>query len=289
MALPEIWAFGLRNPWRFSFDPLNGALIIGDVGQGAWEEIDYQPPGRGGLNYGWRNYEGSHVYDDSVAPAYGPLTFPIVEYDHSTADRSPAGSSVRATSFVHYTRDRYFYADSSDGKVWSVHLTTDPSGNVTASDRLEHTAELSGGGLSVGNVSSFAIAGQDNNLYMVLYDSGTIVRVQAGAGQTLRYGTHYTRSDRSDLAVYRPGSGEWFISGVGTTVWGLRGDIPVWVPPGTASIASPCSGRPPARGTSPISRPLPGALQATFLSPDATALVFRAASRCSDPRPARGT
>ena len=63
-TLPEIWSFGLRNPWRFSFDPPahggTGALVIGDVGQGAWEEVDYEPAGRGGRNYGWRNREGAH-------------------------------------------------------------------------------------------------------------------------------------------------------------------------------------------------------------------------------------
>ena len=59
---PEIWSFGLRNPWRYSFDDParggTGALVIGDVGQNAWEEIDYEPAGRGGRNYGWRNREG---------------------------------------------------------------------------------------------------------------------------------------------------------------------------------------------------------------------------------------
>ena len=59
----EIWALGLRNPWRFSFDRQTGDLLIGDVGQGLWEEIDYQPAGVGGLNYGWRCYEGTHSYN----------------------------------------------------------------------------------------------------------------------------------------------------------------------------------------------------------------------------------
>ena len=61
-ARPEIWSFGLRNPWRYSFDDPSrggtGALLLGDVGQNAWEEVDYEPAGRGGRNYGWRNREG---------------------------------------------------------------------------------------------------------------------------------------------------------------------------------------------------------------------------------------
>ena len=64
-GLPEIWAFGLRNPWRFSFDRGTGDLYIGDVGQGAWEEIDRQPAdSRGGENYGWNSYEATHCFSD---------------------------------------------------------------------------------------------------------------------------------------------------------------------------------------------------------------------------------
>ena len=88
-ARPEIWAFGLRNPWRFSFDDPafggTGAMFIGDVGQAAWEEVDYQPPGVGGRNYGWRNREGAHPNPNPLnggnrAAAYLPLIDPIIEY-----------------------------------------------------------------------------------------------------------------------------------------------------------------------------------------------------------------
>ena len=81
-AYGEIWSFGLRNPWKYSFDdPAHGgtgALIIADVGQGSWEEIDYEPAGRGGRNYGWRNREGSHNNILTLPPAYQPLVDPIV-------------------------------------------------------------------------------------------------------------------------------------------------------------------------------------------------------------------
>ena len=86
-ARPEIWAFGLRNPWRYSFDDParggTGALVIGDVGQNRFEEIDYEPANRGGRNYGWRNREGLHDNVTSRPPAYLPLVDPIHEYDHS--------------------------------------------------------------------------------------------------------------------------------------------------------------------------------------------------------------
>ena len=94
-TLPEIWSFGMRNPWRFSFDSParggTGALIIGDVGQGAWEEIDYEPAGRGGRNYGWRIREGAHDHVTSPAAAFAPLTDPIHEVPITpSASRSPA-------------------------------------------------------------------------------------------------------------------------------------------------------------------------------------------------------
>ena len=83
-ARPEIWAFGLRNPWRYSFDDParggTGALVIGDVGQNAFEEIDYEPANRGGRNYGWRNREGAHDNVTSRPPAFLPLVDPIHEY-----------------------------------------------------------------------------------------------------------------------------------------------------------------------------------------------------------------
>ncbi len=85
-ALHEIWAFGLRNPWRWSFDMPSlggtGALLIGDVGQNTWEEIDYQPAGRGGDNYGWSGREGAHDFH-AHTPEYTPLTEPIIEYSHA--------------------------------------------------------------------------------------------------------------------------------------------------------------------------------------------------------------
>lgn len=76
-AKKEIWASGLRNPWRFSFDRLNGDLWIGDVGQGDWEEIDVEKyGGNGGLNYGWRCYEGNHEFNTSLCKAKTITLFP---------------------------------------------------------------------------------------------------------------------------------------------------------------------------------------------------------------------
>ena len=97
---PEIWAFGLRNPWRYSFDDPNrggtGALVIGDVGQNRFEEIDYEPPRRGGRNYGWRNREGAHDNLASPPPAYLPLVDPITSPTGIPVSRLPGGSSTVA-------------------------------------------------------------------------------------------------------------------------------------------------------------------------------------------------
>ena len=85
-VLGEIWDAGLRNPWRYSFDDParggTGALIVADVGQDHWEEIDYEPAGRGGRNYGWRNREGANEYITTRSPWFEPLTDPIYQYSH---------------------------------------------------------------------------------------------------------------------------------------------------------------------------------------------------------------
>src|SRR4051812_40920219 len=111
---PEIWSFGLRNPWRYSFDEPSrggtGALIIGDVGQSAWEEIDYEPSNHGGRNYGWRNREGQHPNIASPGPAFTPLTDPIHEYSH------PGGISITGGFFFFgsgpgaFFRGRFFFS-----------------------------------------------------------------------------------------------------------------------------------------------------------------------------------
>jgi len=114
----EIWALGLRNPWRFAFDRSAGLLYIGDVGQGAWEEVDVQPASRGGLNYGWRIMEGAHCYNPANCSSAG-LVLPAVEYDHSNGQCAIIGGFVyRGTRFPALA-GQYFYADLCAGWVRS--------------------------------------------------------------------------------------------------------------------------------------------------------------------------
>jgi len=179
-ARPEIWAFGLRNPWRYSFDdPFHagtGALVIADVGQDRYEEIDYEPMGRGGRNYGWRNREGAHDNVTSQPPAYGPLTEPIHEYDHDTGESITGGFVYRGRALGAQFRGRYFFADFINGRVWSLGLVVDPAtGEARATDRIEHTADL-GGPSFVGNVSSFGVD-RDGELYIVSYMPGRILKI----------------------------------------------------------------------------------------------------------------
>jgi glucose/arabinose dehydrogenase len=79
----EIWAYGLRNAWKFSFDLTTGNAMIADVGQGAIEEINKMPITQAGLNYGWRCYEGNNAYNTAGCPAQSTMTFPVAVYDHS--------------------------------------------------------------------------------------------------------------------------------------------------------------------------------------------------------------
>ncbi len=121
IALDEIWAFGLRNPWRFSFDRATGDLWIGDVGQDAWEEIDFQPASStGGENYGWRCYEGAHLFPSGgcTLPSY---VQPVAEFQHggNTGCSITGGFVYRGCAYPELY-GHYLYTDYCTGIIWSV-------------------------------------------------------------------------------------------------------------------------------------------------------------------------
>ncbi len=118
-ARGEIWALGLRNPWRFSFDRQTGDLYIADVGQDSFEEVDFQPAGSaGGQNYGWRIMEGGHCYGAPGCSQAG-LTLPVAEYDHGQGCSITGGFVYRGQAYPRL-QGVYLYADFCSGRFWGL-------------------------------------------------------------------------------------------------------------------------------------------------------------------------
>ena len=123
-AKPLIWAYGLRNPWRFSIDPPTGDLWIGDVGQCQYEEVDHAGDARG-VNFGWRLEEGLHVYNTSDCLASEPLcttnckTLPVADYSHDDGCAVTGGWVYRGTTYPDWY-GQYLYGDYCSGKMWTV-------------------------------------------------------------------------------------------------------------------------------------------------------------------------
>jgi len=160
---PEIWALGLRNPWRFAFDRAAGLLYIADVGQDLWEEVSVAPAGQGGLNYGWRIMEGLHCFNPTSCSSTG-LVQPVVEYSHANGCSITGGfvyRGTRAPSLV----GQYFYSDYCSGWMRSFSYA---NGAVTGQTSWSLN-------VSLGNVLSF---GEDSagELY-VLSAGGGVYRI----------------------------------------------------------------------------------------------------------------
>jgi glucose/arabinose dehydrogenase len=135
-ARPVIAAYGLRNPWRFSFDRQTGDLWIGDVGQGAWEEVDFTPLKSPGLeNYGWDVYEGFAGYEDKAVNPTGHLVMPVQVYSHSEGISITGGFVYRGTK-VPSLRGRYIFGDYGSGTIWSLA----PNGANRATDVRRETS-----------------------------------------------------------------------------------------------------------------------------------------------------
>ena len=178
-ALPEIWAFGLRNPWRYTFDDWTrggtGALVIGDVGQTAREEVNWEPRGRGGRNYGWRLREGHQGFDTRRPAAYLPLTEPIHDYPRSEGMSITGGYVYRGAALDAMFNGRYFFADFVAGRIYSIGLHLDERQEAGADNHLELT-QLLGGASELGLVSSFGVDAE-GELYIVSYTRGRILKI----------------------------------------------------------------------------------------------------------------
>jgi hypothetical protein len=162
----RVVGYGLRNPWRFSFDRANGDLWIGDVGQGAWEEIDYRRASQVGrlANYGWNRFEGRAVYDaTNPLRRTGALVGPVWVYPHSDGACSVTGGYVYRGTAVAAARGRYFFGDYCNGRIWTFRV-----GRGRASTARLESSTIQG-------LSSFGEDGA-GELYAVSLD-GTLFRL----------------------------------------------------------------------------------------------------------------
>ena len=168
-AAPEIWDYGLRNPFRSSFDGCTGDLYIGDVGQDKWEEVDIEKAGEGHKNYGWNKTEGLHCYQPASACDETGITKPVTEYDHNTG-KSITGGAVYRGHAIPGLRGAYVYADHQSNTIWS-----------TVYDRSKGTASTPKSlKQDINNVTSIVAIrnGADGELYFVSLMGG-LYRLEA--------------------------------------------------------------------------------------------------------------
>lgn len=189
----EVWAYGLRNAWKFSFDLTTGNAMIADVGQGAIEEINKIPITQAGINYGWRCYEGNTAYNTTGCPAQSTMTFPVAVYDHSGGKCSITGGYVYRGTQYPSLQGKYFFADYCSNQI----------GILNTDNSITWTSAYSGNGFS-----SF---GQDSQkeLYVAGVESGKIYKITTG---TLN--THENDFPETIKIYPNPASKQIFISGV---------------------------------------------------------------------------
>lgn len=138
---PEIWAWGFRNPWRFSFDPTTSRFLVADVGQDNFEEVNLVVKGG---NYGWNIMEGLHCFQPPNGCPMDGLELPITEYDHSEGSSITGGYVYRRNS-MNELRGRYVFGDFGSGRIWSLEETT--PGSWTRTLLLDTNYNISSFGL----------------------------------------------------------------------------------------------------------------------------------------------
>ena len=206
-ALDEIWSYGLRNPWRFSFDSETDELWIGDVGQGSIEEIDRAAATVSGQNYGWRCYEGTQEYNTSGCPNQSELTFPVAEYSHSGGNCSITGGYVYRGEIYENFLGIYFYADFCSGEIGTI----DQSNN-----QINH-------GPYNGSWVSF---GEDKNKELYIIDNfGSIYKIEGNILSTTDFNINtvsiYPNPASNNLNV--KSSNNSFIKNI--SIYDLKGSI----------------------------------------------------------------
>ncbi|MDO3426680.1 PQQ-dependent sugar dehydrogenase [Chryseobacterium sp. APV1] len=189
----EVWAYGLRNAWKFNFDTVSGNVMIADVGQGQIEEINRMPLTQAGINYGWRCYEGNNTYNTTGCAAQSTMTFPVAAYDHSGGKCSITGGYVyRGTQFP-ALQGRYFFADYCSTQI----------GSLNSDDSITWTSAFSGN-----NFSTFGVNNQ-NELFVAAVNSGKIFRIT-----TTTLGVQENELSNPIKVYPNPASKKIFIEGV---------------------------------------------------------------------------
>lgn len=228
--LPEIWALGLRNPWRCSFDPLTGDYWIADVGQGASEEVNLQPVhSLGGENYGWRCYEGTLVYNTSGCQPQSSYVSPIYEYPHT----GPLGGCSVTGGYVYRGArhadmfGRYFFGDYCSGVIFSTNVNT--------------LATVPHGAFSIGTYACFGIDVY-GELYTSIDGNGQILKIEStdcnpvasfSLTDTITFcglAPYVLRSVKSAVLL----SYEWYLNG--NLINGANGDTLIVTQPGNYSL-----------------------------------------------------
>jgi glucose/arabinose dehydrogenase len=203
----EIWARGLRNPWRFSFDRQRGDLFIGDVGEGRLEEVNFQRAGSaGGQNYGWPRMEGSACFEPSVGCNDGTLTLPILEYDHSAGKCSVTGGYRYRGSRLPQLYGTYLYGDFCSGRIWGA--TPNGLGGWATTELV--TAPFF--------ITSFG-EDQSGNLYVTDYTNSRLYRITAAPRP---YGATYSPASPPSLTAGQTTIVPVTVTNTGTITWGAN-------------------------------------------------------------------
>jgi len=260
-ALPEIWAYGLRNPWRFSFDRQTGDLFIADVGQSAREEVNFQPStSPGGENYGWRRMEGTICFNPSTACNDGTLTLPILDYDHSLGCSITGGYRYRGRRFPQFA-GRFFYGDFCSGRIW----TATQSGQTWSTTQLLDTT------------LSITTFGEDEGgeLYVAHYGSGSNGTLQRIVELTQSFALTVNRTGTGTGTVVSAPAGI-SCGSVCSQTFGMGATVTLTATPAAGSVFTGWSGG-GCSGTGPCTVTVTGAttVSAAFSVPTVTLTVTR--------------